>query len=171
MQGLVRVEHEGLGHLLGASGRGSPTVPRWCVEPPRWDDENPEPYTARPAGEYIRRETNEEWPTYAARVAELAGPWGLGLGYRDSGKLQVRAPPSATSSKTRRAMWTASGVPREWGPDHLEKVLSDGPVNNVAAENPRKEAPPYASWTFFADAEDEVDWFEMTNGLKKGNIR
>ena len=81
VQGLRRVPVAAVATLVKASGKGEAGVPRWWVEPLRWEAPLEGAACARPIVEYARRTSDEEpWDLYAARVQEAAGELGIQLG-------------------------------------------------------------------------------------------
>ena len=69
--------------MIAASGKGEAGVPRWFVEPLKWEPPLEGSASSKPHTTFYPRTSREEaWELYAARVQEAAGELGVQIGDR-----------------------------------------------------------------------------------------
>ena len=162
IQGLVRVPAAQVAAFLGASGAVA-EGDRWFLQPLTKNHSLPD--IPALTTDWVAWLPDETWETYASRCAKQArgAPFGLARGSRNLGIRRPVTPDDAPGTRLVRRRWRITAVPRDWGFEQIEALLSQGGFGNVEL----REKMPWrggTAWTFTAEMDVTIDYRVLSDG-------
>ena len=162
IQGLVRVPAAQVAAFLGASGAVA-EGDRWFLQPLTKNHSLPD--IPALTTDWVAWLPDETWEAYASRCAKQArgAPFGLACGSRNLGIRRPVTPDDAPGTRLVRRRWRITAVPRDWGFEQIEALLSQGGFGNVEL----REKMPWrggTAWTFTAEMDVTIDYRVLSDG-------